>query len=266
MDKNKNIPDDNELVLCTVTKIYPTCVFANLEEYHNKSGMIHISEISPGRIRNIHDYVKIGKKIICKVLRIDLEKGHIDLSLRRVSEGQKREKAEIIKKQQKSFKIVEFVADKLKLKADKLHEDILDQVGEEYPTLHDFFEEYVADEKAMDRIKLDKKTKDFLCEVIKQRIKPPVVVIEGEIKLKTFAPDGVSTVKKILTEAENIDEAVDIRYKGAGVYTATITHDNYKDAERILENLTKNLESTSKKNEVDYGFNRLEKKGKKASA
>ena len=58
--KKKGIPEDSELVLCTVTKIYPHCVFLSLDEYEHKSGMAHISEISPGRIRNIGDYVKLG--------------------------------------------------------------------------------------------------------------------------------------------------------------------------------------------------------------
>ena len=64
----KGLPEEGEVLLCSVTKIYPHCVFVNIDDYSNKSGMIHISEISPGRIRNIHDYVKEGKKIVCKVL------------------------------------------------------------------------------------------------------------------------------------------------------------------------------------------------------
>ncbi|MFC1723941.1 S1 RNA-binding domain-containing protein [Nanoarchaeota archaeon] len=136
----KDMPDEQELVLCTVTKIYPHCVFASLDEFRNKQGMIHISEISPGRIRNIHNYVKLGKKIICKVLSINLERGHIDLSLRRVSEGQKREKAEEIKRLQKVQKIVEFVADKIKADPAKLHAEIKACITDEYDSLHDFFE------------------------------------------------------------------------------------------------------------------------------
>ena len=144
-----------------------------IEEYKGKSGMIHISEISPGRIRNIHDYVRVGKKIICKVLQINHERGNIDLSLRRVSEGQKREKAEQIKRQQKVQKIVEFVADKLKEDPKKLYMEIEKQVSDEYEELHDFFEEYVADESAIKKLKLPAKTLELLCTTIKQRIKPP---------------------------------------------------------------------------------------------
>lgn len=264
--QNRDFPEDSELVLCTVSKIYPHCVFVNMEEYGGKQGMIHISEISPGRIRNIHDYVRIGKKVICKVLSINTERGHIDLSLRRVSEAQKREKAEILKKQQKSEKIIEFVAAKIKGKPQELMNEIEKQLGDEYDTLHDFFEEYVADESVIKKIKLPEKTMEALCETIKQRIKPVIVEIEGVISVKTFAPDGVEVVKKIIMEAEKVDPAVNIRYKGAGRYTVSVKQEDFKSAEKIIAKMTASLEKDSKKENVEYSFDRLEKKGKKASA
>jgi len=48
--QRKGIPEENEIVLCKVTKIYPNSVFVDLLEYA-KPGMVHISEVSPGRIR-----------------------------------------------------------------------------------------------------------------------------------------------------------------------------------------------------------------------
>ena len=82
--KKEGFPEEDELVMCTVTQVQFHSVFVTLDEY-DKGGMIHISEVSPGRIRNIRDFVREGKKIVCKVLRVNEEKGHIDLSLRRVT-------------------------------------------------------------------------------------------------------------------------------------------------------------------------------------
>jgi translation initiation factor 2 subunit 1 len=62
------IPEDSELVLCTVNKVLPNSVFVTLDEY-GIDGLIHISEVSPGRIRNIRDFVKEGKKVVCKILK-----------------------------------------------------------------------------------------------------------------------------------------------------------------------------------------------------
>ncbi len=134
------MPEEGELVLCNVTSVQHHSVFVRIDEY-NKIGMIHISEISPGRIRNIRDFVVEGKVIICKVLRINMERGHIDLSLRRVSEGQRREKVNEMKQEQKAEKIIEFVARDLKITKDELFEKIQENIFKNYPTVYLCFEE-----------------------------------------------------------------------------------------------------------------------------
>ena len=104
--KKQGFPEESELDLCTVTSVQYHSVFVDIDEY-GKSGLIHISEVSPGRIRNIRDFVREGKKVVCKVLRINEEKGYIDLSLRRVNESEKRRKINEIKKEQTAEKVIE---------------------------------------------------------------------------------------------------------------------------------------------------------------
>ena len=89
-----------DIVLCTVDKIVGTTVFVKIEG--DGEGSIVVSEIAPGRIRNLRDYVVPKKKIVCKVLRIS-EK-NVELSLRRVSLKEKKERMEQLK-QEKSNKL-----------------------------------------------------------------------------------------------------------------------------------------------------------------
>ena len=137
--KKQGFPEEGDSVLCTVTSVQYHSVFVNIDEY-GKSGMIHISEVSPGRIRNIRDFVKEGKKIVCKVLRVNEEKGYIDLSLRRVNESEKRRKIDDIKKEQNSEKIVELAAQKIGIKTEQLYKEILDKISMDYASLHEFFD------------------------------------------------------------------------------------------------------------------------------
>ncbi|MBI2673100.1 S1 RNA-binding domain-containing protein, partial [Candidatus Woesearchaeota archaeon] len=104
--KKKGLPEEGELVLCTVKKILPHSVFVNIDDYENLEGMIHISEISPGRIRNIRNFVIEGKKLICKVLTTNKERQQVDLSLRRVSISLRKEKNQEYKQEQKAEKIL----------------------------------------------------------------------------------------------------------------------------------------------------------------
>src|SRR3989344_1878368 len=72
--KKTKSPEIGDIVICTVKKVLPHSVFVDLDEY-GKEAMIHISEIAPGRIRNIRDYVKEKKKppevIISGVLKLE---------------------------------------------------------------------------------------------------------------------------------------------------------------------------------------------------
>src|SRR3989338_7972247 len=154
--KKEGFPEEDELVMCTVTKVQFHSVFVTLDEY-DKGGMIHISEVSPGRIRNIRDFVREGKKIVCKVLRVNEEKGHIDLSLRRVTETQKRSKVDELKQEQKAEKILEFVAKDLNMDIKKLYSTINENISKKYASLNEFFEKVVSDNSIIKDSGLDAK-------------------------------------------------------------------------------------------------------------
>jgi polyribonucleotide nucleotidyltransferase len=60
----------------TVTKITPFGAFISL--FPGTEGLLHISQIAPGRVERVEDHLKVGDVIKVKVHRID-EKGKIDL-------------------------------------------------------------------------------------------------------------------------------------------------------------------------------------------
>src|SRR3989338_989205 len=210
--KKEGFPEEDELVICTVTKVQFHSVFCNLDEY-DKGAMIHISEVSPGRIRNIRDFVVEGKKVVCKVLRVDNEKGHIDLSLRRVNEGQKKVKLNEIKMEQRAEKIIEFAAKKLNIDFKKLYSEIYKKVVDKYLSIYLCFEDVVKGNLSLEKLPLDKKTADILTELVKDRMKPSEVFVGGEIRMKTYAPDGVEIIKETLEKLSN-KGSVEIIYGG----------------------------------------------------
>ncbi|MBW3011421.1 S1 RNA-binding domain-containing protein [Candidatus Woesearchaeota archaeon] len=241
----KGLPEESELVLCTVTKIHFTSVFATLDEYNGKTGMIHISEISPGRIRTISDYVKEGKKIICKVIRVNQERGHIDLSLRRVNEGQRREKNELIKKELKAEKIVDFAAQELKLQPKKFYQEVFAKIEPMYPYMHQCFEEIVTKQFDIKKLKLDPKTEEVLHTLITQRMKPPEVEIKGVLTLESYEPDGVKKLVDVFKKMSH--ENIEIKYTGAGKYSVLIKAKDYDFAEEIFEkHIEKQVEAFKK--------------------
>lgn len=228
-------PEENELVLCLVTSVQYNSVFCKLEHY-NKSGMIHISEVAPGRIRNIRDYVVEGKKVICKVLRINEERGHIDLSLRRVNENQKREMNALIKQEQKAEKIIENLASELKEDQKKVYTAIATPIQQEYEFISVAFQEHVDGEVDLADFDIPKAYLQPLIDRVIDKIKAKSVTINGTLKLSTFDAEGIEVIKKALDEAGSVDKkAISINYLGSGNYKVEVIADEYKEAESLLK-------------------------------
>ncbi|MDP7116195.1 MAG: S1 RNA-binding domain-containing protein [Candidatus Woesearchaeota archaeon] len=228
------LPEEDELVICTVTAVQHHSVFARLDEYQ-RTGLIHISEVSPGRIRNIRDFVKEGKVIVCKVLRIHQEKGHIDLSLRRVNEGQRRAKLEEIKKEQFAEKLVGGTAKQFNVKGDQLYKKLVEAVQKNYETLYPFFEAVSEGSANFEKIDIDDKIKKALEESIQEKITPPEVSIRGKFFMKTNEPDGITHIKEVMLGVEKLKGEIAISYDGAGKYKLRVTSSDFKDAEKVLK-------------------------------
>ncbi|MCJ7635504.1 S1 RNA-binding domain-containing protein, partial [Candidatus Bathyarchaeota archaeon] len=93
-------PEFGELAIATIESVMAYGAYAKLDEY-NKRGFIHISEISSSRIRHVRDFVRENQKMVLKVIRVDVEKGHIDLSLRRVTKRERIDKIKSYKENRK---------------------------------------------------------------------------------------------------------------------------------------------------------------------
>src|SRR3989344_7792251 len=231
--RRTGFPEQHDLVPCTVPNAQGHTVFAKIEEY-NVTGMIHISEVAPGRIRNIREFVKEGKVIVCKVLRINTERGHIDLSLRRVTEMQKRTKTDSIKNEQRAEKIVEQLAHQLKEPIEVLYKLVAEKILPSYAYLHQCFEEVAADNVQLDSLDLSAKITKPLTELIKQRIKAPEVEISGTLTIATYAPEGIDIIRKTLIDLTE-QPATSVTYLGGGKYKVTVKPQDYKIAEDQLE-------------------------------
>ena len=258
--RKHGLPEEGELVFCTVTNVQYNSVFVRIEEY-KKTGLIHISEISPGRIRNIRDYVKEGKMIVCKIIKVDQKSGNIDVSLRRVTEMQKRQKTDERKQEQKAEKIIESMATELKLDPKKTYDEIAEVLLKHYEMIHYAFEDVVENDVDLEKLGIKKAYAKKLDEYVREKIKPKSVSIQGVISIKTFSEDGISRVKGALISVEKTSDNVSIKYLGAGKYSLVVRAKDYKEAESILKGCVEILvkEFDDDKNS-EFHFERKEKK------
>lgn len=240
--KRQGYPEEDEIVLCKVSKLFPNSVFVDLLEY-GRSGLVHISEVSPGRIRNLRDFVSIDRQIVCKVLRLDREKGHIDLSLRRVNSHQRQEKLNEIKQELKAESLVSNLAKKLKKPAEELYRSLAEKIFKEYSHLYLCFKDVAAGEANLAAIGVDKAIAEELTHAIVEKFKAPKVVLSGEMTLQTYHADGVEKIRKTLHDIESLSDSITVFYLGGGRFRLTVEDVDYKEAEKTLAKIEKILHS-----------------------
>ena len=209
--------------------------------------MIHISEVSPGRIRNLRDFVSVGRQIVCKVLRIDRERGHIDLSLRRVNSTERVAKLDQLKQELKAESLVTNLAKKLKKPVEKLYLEIASKVLKEYSHLHLCFWDVVSEEVDLNKLGLEKGLADELTAAVLEKFKPEKIMIKGELRLRTYDSNGLQKIKSTLLSVEQVSPTISITYLGAGRYKFVVEDVDYKPAEKHVRQVEAILEKFNDK-------------------
>ncbi len=252
-------PDQEELVVATITRVQNYGAFAKLDEYAGCEGMIHISEISSRWIKNINDHVREGQKVVLKVLRVDAEKGHIELSLKSVKAAQRKEVLDQHKKEQRARKLIELTANKLKEteKAEEIVQGLYAKFDSPYKVLELTLTE---GEKAFEGLKISDEWKEALVKTAKEYIEPPRVYIKANLEIESRASNGIEIIRDSLTKAKKEklpkDVELEIKYLGAPKYSIELSAPNYKIAEQVFGKITDNIASELKKGAGSVKINR----------
>lgn len=239
MSRAKGLPENGELVVCTVKSVKNFGAFVELDEYDNREGFIHVRDVATGWVKYIRDFVREGQKIVCKVLGVDSTKGHIDLSLKSVNEHQKREKIQQWKNEKKAEKLLEIVAERMSIDVDKAYKQFGNKLLESYDNMYEAFESAVAYPDDFESDFSGKWVKTFM-EVAAENVAAPMVQIDGVLEMTSSAPNGMELIKNALIaglEAADGDN-VEITCVGCPRYRVVVNAAEYKEAEEIMKLVT----------------------------
>ena len=200
-----------------------------------REGFIHITEVAPGWIKYIRDYVREGQKAVCKVLKVDEAKGHIDLSLKAVNEHQKREKVQAFKNEQKADKLLEFVGGKLGKTTDECWDEFGYALVDKFGSLWAAFELAVVDDAKIAKAAEGAPWLDAFLAVARENITPPYVDIDGYVEITCPRPDGAKHIRDALLKVTKQDRvSVSVHYIGAPRYRLLVRANDYKTAEEEM--------------------------------
>jgi translation initiation factor 2 subunit 1 len=250
-------PTPGELVVGRVDEIEDFGVFVDLEEYEDKRGLVHVSEVASGWIKNVRDHVNVDQMVVCKVLEVDEDAQQVDLSIKDVNDHQRSEKVQEWKNEQKADKWMELAfGDDLD---DETFGRVANELIEEYGSLYDGFEEAaIHGPEALEGADLEDDELEAVVETARENVSVPYVTVTGYVDLEAPGPDGVEDVRDALEAAEgdgvptstdgssegpedspssDVPEEVDLEvaYVGAPEYRIRVQAPNYKTAESHLE-------------------------------
>ncbi|MEM2972310.1 MAG: translation initiation factor IF-2 subunit alpha [Candidatus Bathyarchaeia archaeon] len=238
--KKPEWPEVGDLVIATVQSVTDYGAYVRLDEYE-KVGLLHVSEVSSSWIRNIRDFVREGQKVVLKVLRVDVEKGHIDLSLRRVTKREKIEKIMSWKRERKAETLMRNVAEKAGASLEEVYEKAGAPMEREYG-LYEGFEKAVKEGvEVLTKIGVPEKLATVIAEVAKERIRVPMVRVRGSVELRCIKPNGMKIIKEAFLNAKKSEKLHDAKVNfyviAAPKYGIEVMAENYKHAEAVLQRI-----------------------------
>ncbi len=238
--KRKKWPSVGELVIGTVVKVFDQGAYITLDEYGGKEAYVPAGEITRSWFHDIREFVREGRKQVFKVIRVDLRRGHVDVSLRRVSDGERKHKMYEWKRAQRAEKLLEMAAERLgKTLKDAYREagwKLEDHFGEIYAAF-----EAAADkgEAALLKAGISRDWAKVLAQLAKEYVEIPKTKLTAILTLVCFKPDGINAIKEALMKAaEFLEECEEIEWRiytiGAPRYRIEIVTKNPKKGEKIL--------------------------------
>ncbi|ODO08334.1 translation initiation factor 2 subunit 1 [Cryptococcus wingfieldii CBS 7118] len=247
-------PEVDQLVMVQVQSIEDMGAYVKLLEYDNIEGMILLSELSRRRIRSVQKLIRVGRNEVVVVMRVDPDKGYIDLSKRRVSAEEVVKCEEQYEKGKAVDSIVTQVAKKGGVTPESLYEKIAWPLHRQYGHAYEAFKLSISEpDVVFGSLGLDDETLTDLRAGIARRLTPKPVKVRADIEVKCFSYAGIDAIKRALTAGEAVSTAevpIKVRLVAPPLYVMSTTSTDKNGAIELME---KAVEVISESIKADKG-------------
>ncbi len=227
--------EEGDLMLCKVEKVTNTITFVRLPD--GQEGTIISSEIAPGRIKLMRQYVVPNKQIVCKVL--SFENNQIQLSLRRVNSKERKEVMQ-------SFKQVQAINIAFKQILGDKEEEIKNNILKDFSNLTEFIASIKTDGSIILKY-IPKDKQDAIKKIAEKRRGRQE--LRQNIKIKCLDSDGVKKIKEVLNLS---DDRVLITYVSAGNFKLKLVVDDFKTGKKEMVKIIEELEKKAKNANCEF--------------
>jgi translation initiation factor 2 subunit 1 len=255
MVRRKGLPEWGEFILCTVKRITPYAAWCTLDEYPEVEAMIHVSEASGKWVHDIRDFVKVNKRYVAKVVKIDYQRNTVNLSLKRVNRQEEKEKMNQFHKEQRAEKILELAAKEFNKNLDQAYEEVGFLLQEKFGELSVAFDELRKSPDLLIKKGIPDQWIKALSDVLEKSIQEKEFILKADLEIKSFASDGVEDIRKVLGNFQKSCGCT-VKYISAPIYRVELRTKDPKSGEKGLREGLDNVLKEIKKfdGEGNYKF------------
>lgn len=250
------VPKIGELVIAQVSKIMPYGAYCRLPEYDNTEVFLPVKEISSGWIKNIHEFIHDGQKLVCKVIFYDKERATIDISLKRVTPKDTKQKLSEynLEKRLGSMFMQAVKASGL----DQQKKEVSDAALAEFHTYTSLARSADDGTPEFSSSKLPKKLKENIVKLLKANQKQKKFIVSYIMKISTYNTiSGATELRGILSAIKG--SGVDVRYISAPKYHLIAEGKDYTDAEGKIRLASQLISERLKKGTFEIEKEKLRK-------
>ena len=261
--RRRRLPRLYELVIGTVEEIEDHGAFVTLDEYGGIEAYVPLNEVSHSWFKSIREVIKVGQKRVFKVIRVDPRRGLVDVSLKRVSDGERKSKLQEWKRYQRAVKLLELAAKRLGRRPEEAMREAGWKLEDAYGEMLAGFEAAVREGKeALVRAGISEPWASMLYKLAKAYVRIPKVRVSGIFTVACLQGDGVERLRYILSswsEVRSKYPEVEARFYVVGPprYKIDVEAYDYKAAEGFLNEVVKRILSRAEEKGCRASFERI---------
>mmetsp|Transcript_2059 Transcript_2059/g.3639 ORF Transcript_2059/g.3639 Transcript_2059/m.3639 type:complete len:304 (-) Transcript_2059:61-972(-) len=208
-------PEPDDVVMVLVKDIQDVGAYVQLIEYNNIQGMIMLSELSRRRIRSVNRLLRVDGFEVVVVVRVDKEKGYIDLSKSRVTPEDIVRMEDKWNKARTVHSIMRHVAETVGVDLEDLYIRVGWPLYRRFGHAYDAFRAAVAEpDMVLEGLDISESERTELLKNIERKLKPQAVKLRADIEVTCFDFEGVDAIKAALSAGEATStEACPIKIK-----------------------------------------------------
>jgi len=218
-------PELEEVVVVQVKRIVEMGAYASLLEYNGREGMMLLSELSKRRIRSVSKLLRVGRNELCLVHRLDVEKGYIDLSKRRVAPEDAIAKEEQFAKAKAVHGIMRHVAMNNDIPVEELCSKVAWPLYNSHGNAHDALRKHINGEldvweqldfsqPGMDLSHLADKIKEEIEVDLRRKLFQQMLRMRAKIEVSCSGYEGIDAIRESLLKGlEASTDECDVKIK-----------------------------------------------------